>query len=785
VKKLILLSILLSTIVLVSFHEANGVTITATPKSPIFGPNDWIIINLNIQGYNGGPVTWVAHRPDNSTISGTINQLRGGVFAVHEILRDAFDNYFGTWSIDYMYGGVKQTISFTVNPIILTVGLDKDIYYEPDVMKINITSSYVPVVASAQLYHLTFYDNNGNPLTDVSPIDISPLQQSIVYNFPMSQIAHYYPPGLYEMKVQYFNKIVKVPIALGDYRTLMEISARTDKNLYQVGEDVNFNLLFTRVKESNGILALTDPSGNTTTHPFNVDSVNTSLILKDITKKIGVYQYEIQYSTISKTGSFKVVANPIQLPKIKLEIFLDKLNYRQGENIHAKVSVSQVISNSITLWTADPNGTTYQKLSFPMSSNNVILPYKTSNLDTLGQWMFYVDYGGVVQSVPFYIRGGAVDGNQMMSINQFSVPTFVSNFGSSEYSRPTGITIDSNNDVYIIDSGNSKIEKFDSSGKLLISWGSSGSGNGQFVHPTGIAVGKKYVYVADTGNARIEIFDKDGNFVYAWGRYGDERGLFHTPVSMAFDHGGDLFVADSGRDTIQVFDSHYTFTNEIRPLLTEGGNFSAISGIVFDSQNNLHASAIDDKILEFSDAGNFINFYGSSGTEEGRFNNPTAIAVDSKDNFYVADTNNHRIQKFDQNGNFILTWDSEGNVTGQFVEPVGLAIDSSDNIYVVDKDNNKIKKFALYGPAKIIAPSWVKDSAVLWAQGGLGKNEFAKAIQYLISQGMIQNMQTSQLSVKIPMWVKEDATFWESGEIDDRTFAHALQYLVSAGIVKV
>jgi sugar lactone lactonase YvrE len=786
VKKLILVSILLSIITFVSFHEANAVTITATPKSPSFGPNDWIIINLNVQGYNGGTVTWVAHRPDGSTISGAINQLHGGLSAAHEIIRDASDNYFGTWSIDYMYGGVKKTISFKVNPISLTVGLDKDIYYEPDIMKINITTSYyVPVAAHAQLYHLTFYDNNDNLLKNVYPIDIRALQQSIVYNFAVGQIAHYYPPGLYEMKVQYFNKIVQVPIALGEYRTLMEISAQTDKSSYKVGEDVNFNLLFTRVKESDGILKLTDPSGNTTTHPFNVDSVNTFLILKDSTKTIGTYQYEIQYATISKKGSFKVVVNPIQLPKITLEIFLDKLNYKPGENIHAKVSVSDIISDSITVWATDPNGTTNQKLSFPMSTINVILPHKISNVSTLGQWLFYVDYGGIVQSVPFYVKGSTVDENEMVNINQFSVPSFVSNFGSSEFSRPTGITVDSKGDFYVADSGNSKIEKFDPSGKLLRSWGSSGSGNGQFVHPNGIVVDKKYVYVADTGNARIQIFDKDGNFVYAWGGYGVERGMFHTPVSLAFDQGGDLFVADSGRDTVQVFDSHYGFISEIKPLLTEGGNFSATNGIVFDSQNNFYASAVDDKILKFSDVGNFVNFYGSSGTDEGRFNNPTAIAVDSKGAFYVADTNNNRIQKFDKNGNFLLTWGSKGSADGQFEEPVGLAIDYSDNIYVVDKDNNRIQKFALYGPTKVIAPSWTKDSAVLWLQGSLDKNEFAKVIRYLVNQGTVQNMQTNHLSVKIPVWVKTAVVLWESGQIDDNTFVHALQYLVSAGILKV
>ena len=786
-KRVIFLSVFFITITFVTFQEANAITITATPESPSFGPNEWIIININIQGYNGGPITWIAHRPDNSTISGTITQVIGGKSAVQEIVRDAFDNYFGTWSIDYMYNGVNQTISFQVNPIVLTVLTDKDTYYEPDTMQINITSSYyVPVAPLAGFYHIDFYDNSGNPLTDVYQIDIRATQHSLVYTFPMLQLSKYYPPGLYEFKVQYFNKVVEVPFVLGEYRKFMDVSVQTDQGAYFVGENVNFNLLFTRVKESEGILKITDPVGNSTTHPFQVYSVNTSLMLKDITSKIGTYQYEIQYAGISKQGSFSVISNPTKLPNVEIEIFLDKLNYRPGEMIHAKVHSSQVISNSITVWVADPNGTVHQKISFPISTNDTILPYKVSKTDVPGQWKFYIDYSGTTQFVSFYVKGSPVDYNELMNADQFSIPTFLSTFGSSDFIKPTGITIDSNGDIYVIDSGNSKIKKFDSNGKLLLSWGSSGSGNGEFVHPNGIIVGKKYVYIADTGNARIQMFDKNGTFVYSWGMYGDDPGKFHTPTAMAFDEKGDLFVADSGRDTIQIFDSHYAFAYEIRPLLTEGSNFTAINGILFDSQNNFYASAIDNKILKFSDSGNFINFIGSMGIEKGRFNNPTAIALDSNGNFYVADTYNHRNQKFDPDGNFILSWGSEENEIGQFAEPVGLAIDSSDNIYVVDKGNNNIQKFALYGPVKTIAPAWVRDNTMLWSQGGLDKNEFAQAIRYLINQGAIQNMEANQTSqVKVPYWVKTDASLWTSGEIDISTFVHALQYLISTGIVKV
>ena len=121
-------------------QDAHAITIDAIPESTDFSPNDNIVVDLNIHGYDIGYVLWIAHRPDGSTITGTLDQLKGGK-VTHQIFRNAFDNYFGNWSIDYTYNGAKQTVSFKIEPIKLIAIPDKKLYYEPDIMKINITTS--------------------------------------------------------------------------------------------------------------------------------------------------------------------------------------------------------------------------------------------------------------------------------------------------------------------------------------------------------------------------------------------------------------------------------------------------------------------------------------------------------------------------------------------------------------------------------------------------------------------------------------------------------------------
>jgi len=793
VKIIFFVALLLLVLIFLIPQDANAISIDAIPEETTFGPNDNIRVDLTIHGYDIGPILWVAHRPDGSTISGSLVQFKGGM-VTHQIIRNAFDNYFGNWSIDYTYNGIKQTASFKVEPIKLIAITDKKLYYEPDIMKINITTSYyIPVAAKAQSFHLNFYGSDDNLIKNFNQIDIMPFQFSTVYNFPVSYIVDRgNPPGEYKFRIQYYNVFVEVPFLVDDIRKLMTIFLQTDKQSYNIGDSVNLHLLFTRVKESSGVMIITNPSGNTTTRTFPVDSVNTNLHLANITTKPGTYNLTIRYAGITQTGSFQVTTIPTQEPNIDLEILLDKLKYRPGEIISAKIQTTDLITNSISFWFEDPNGKQSPKISTPMKSGYIIIPHKIDKDDLQGMWKMHIDYGGATRTALFFVQGFPVEDSKMISPIKFSKPKLLMTFGSGEnlnFKNPRAIAIDTMNNIFVVDTGNSQIKKFDSTGKLLLSWGSLGPGNGQFKNPSGILIDQKYVYIADTGNVRIQKFDKNGNFVLTWGTYGDGRGLFHTPVALAEDRNGDLLVSDSGINKIQIFDPNGKYKDEIHPVLTNGGNFSETNSIVFDLENNFYIVVSDaNRVLKYSNIGNFINFFGSSGNEEGRFNNPNSIEIDSNGYIYVADINNYRIQKFDSDGTALVSWGSFGNGPGQFEGPNGLAIDSMNNVYVVDKVNNNVQKFAPFGsPDELTIPSWVKNNARWWSEGLFGDTDFATGIKYIIKQGVIQSPVISNetnSNVKIPGWMKTNADWWANGLISDNEFSAAIQYLISVGIIK-
>lgn len=773
----------------VGCQQAQAATISAVPETQPFGPNDWIVIHVKISGYNGGPLLWTARHPDNSTAGGVLDQVKPDGTVTQEIVRDAFDNYFGRWTMTYDYDKTNQTINFTVSPIVLTVSTDKTTYYEPDVMQVNITTSYYnPVASRAEFFRLNFIDPDGNVITDIPTIEIRAAQPSIIYDFHMGGIANYHPPGAYKLRVKYYNTVREVPFLVGRYREFMSITSSTDRDHYIVGDPVKLDMLFTHVSQSEGTLKITDPAGNVTTRQFQVFSVRTPLVLTGLTQVPGNYSYTIQYGGATDSGSFSVVPNPHPVPNITFQIFPDKLYYRPGEIMHVKAYASQAAAGSVDLWAVDPHGVEYPRTAIPVTSTDAILLHKIGSNYTTGRWEIYADYGGIVRAAPFYVQGPPVSEAEVLSPVQYSMPSFASEFGSSTpLSSPTGIAVGPDNNVYVVDSGDGQVKKFDPAGRLLLSWGTVGSGDGQLLHPGGIAVGDRYVYVADTGNARIEMFDKQGRFIYSWGSYGSGLGLFHTPVGLVKESSGKLLVADSGLGTVQVFNSQYQYSGEIRSPRTEGLGFAGLGGIASGPGGNFYATSTDDKVLEFSSIGRFENFVGSGGTEDGRFDGPAGIAADSMGDFYVADAGNHRIQKFDRYGNFLLSWGGAGTGPGRFGEPSGLAIDSLGNIYVTDKENNDIQKFSLYGSHnRIIVPDRITERVAGWSQGELHRNDFLLALKFMAGQGVINTGGTAPAAQpRVPAWLKHVAAWWEEGRIDDRSFYSDIQFLISNGMLSL
>ena len=170
---------------------------------------------------------------------------------------------------------------------------------------------------------------------------------------------------------------------------------------------------------------------------------------------------------------------------------------------------------------------------------------------------------------------------------------------------PTNLAVASGGDLYIADGyGNACIHKFSADGQLQFSWGTPGSGPGQFHVPHGIAIDKQgVVYVADRENNRLQLFSPDGAFLSEWTDVA-------RPCELAFDTAGRVYVAELGY---------------------RSGMWPGTSAPAADSTGG--------RVSIFDPSGKLLARFGGGEhpCEPGDFFAPHDIWIDSKGSFYLSE----------------------------------------------------------------------------------------------------------------------------------------------------
>ncbi|MFD2512359.1 IPT/TIG domain-containing protein [Pontibacter locisalis] len=265
------------------------------------------------------------------------------------------------------------------------------------------------------------------------------------------------------------------------------------------------------------------------------------------------------------------------------------------------------------------------------------------------------------------------------------------------YSHNT-LTRDSNGNIYVI-SFDGIIHKISPDDEVLFTFGEK-SASGIRDAPKGIVVDQVgNIFVADTKNHRILKYDQQGIIILSFGSFGLEPGQLNTPTQLAVDNDGNLYVADTENHRIQVFDQQGAFIREIGASVDPAMQFYP-SDVSVDSYGNVYVADIaHHKILVYSSAGKLIKSFGSKGTGNGQFTTPSfSIAVDASGFIYVSDNSNRsRIQKFNAAGDYILSFGSIITENNLLSSPFTVESDPVGNYFVADNSNKKISKFDKYG----------------------------------------------------------------------------------------
>jgi sugar lactone lactonase YvrE len=270
--------------------------------------------------------------------------------------------------------------------------------------------------------------------------------------------------------------------------------------------------------------------------------------------------------------------------------------------------------------------------------------------------------------------------------------------GSAELSRPGDVAVGAEGDLWVVDTGNNRLEHFGSSGEYLGQFGVSGSGEGQLDGPSSVALdGSGHLWVADTANNRVEEFDAAGEHMSTVGAEGSGTGELHGPEGIAIDGNGHIWVSDTERGRLVVFDASGSYLEAVGAEGTGSGQLKTPRGIAVDSTGGVWvADAGNDKVVEFDEEGSYVRQFGSSGSEAGRLDRPSGIAVEQSGNILVGDVGNSRVEEFTSTGSFLGEFGSNGSSVDQLSPeaPMGIAVSpAGDDVWIADAGNDRIDRW--------------------------------------------------------------------------------------------
>jgi len=403
-----------------------------------------------------------------------------------------------------------------------------------------------------------------------------------------------------------------------------------------------------------------------------------------------------------------------------------------------------ITQNGVCYSSTDQMPTTSDtKTSDPVNTTGIAIISFTSNLTGLTPNTKYylrayainsvgIGYGGVLT----FTTSASVTGVSTM------VSTFAGNgtagymdgsASSAMFNNPQGVAVDSKGNLYVADAFNDLIREI-SGGNVSTIAGNQTLGyldgpalSAEFYAPSGGAFDSKgNLYVADFGNNVIRKITPAGVVsTYAGtGQAGYQNGaatsaslqsttdslaIFNNPQGVAVDATGNVFVADRGNNVIrEILTNGRTKTiagNAVKGFIDatdEAAFFNQPTGVAVDSKDDVYVTDQGNSALRVVSSAGVVTTLVGNPAQSSLLGFPSAITADSQGNVYFTDELG-RVFEFTA-GKVLYNLAGTYNVTGlvngpgtsaTFNYPQGIAVDASGNIYVGDQYNNVIRKIVI------------------------------------------------------------------------------------------
>ena len=328
------------------------------------------------------------------------------------------------------------------------------------------------------------------------------------------------------------------------------------------------------------------------------------------------------------------------------------------------------------------------------TANNRVVEYSAAGA-------FLETFGSNVNKTKVEAGGSEAEKNFCTAASGNTCQAGVAGSAPGQMKAPLGIASPPTGGVWVVDTGNNRLEKFTLAGANSVVIGSNGSGPGQLKEPSAIAfTSNGWFWVADTGNNRIEEWNAAGGFERAVGKEGAGDGEFKAPVGIAVDATGGIWVGDRKNNRVEEFDEAGNYIGKFGSTGGGTGQFSMSErmGLATDPKGSIwvtdggHFNVQHWVIPGFPVYNSSV---GSAGSGNGQFMHLAGVASDSQGHVWALDQELGRVQEFNEKGEWLQSSVNTGY--GKLNLPQGVATDSAANVWVADTGNNRIVKFGLKG----------------------------------------------------------------------------------------
>lgn len=228
-------------------------------------------------------------------------------------------------------------------------------------------------------------------------------------------------------------------------------------------------------------------------------------------------------------------------------------------------------------------------------------------------------------------------------------------WGTNTFVMPHGLTIDRDDNLWLTDVGRHQVFKFAPDGRQLLVLGEArvpGDDARHFDMPTDVAIAEDgSFFVSDGyGNSRVLHFAADGKLIKTWGTKGTGPGEFDLPHGIAIDDRGRVLVADRSNARVQVFEQSGRFlaqwqgTDLGRPYAAAAGQKNRV--FIADGGDQPEVPPDRAGVAVVDADGQLVTRFGRFGNYDGQFRLAHDVAVARDGAVYVVDAWGQRVQKF-------------------------------------------------------------------------------------------------------------------------------------------